>query len=108
MASREAVEIAERYFALVKEEGIPLKALLLFGSHARGTAGKWSDIDLLVVLSDEISDSEFSRASTRLWTLARTVDTRIEPLAVTERDWIHDEATPVILVVRTEGIPIAA
>jgi predicted nucleotidyltransferase len=108
MADRKIIEIAERYFALVKKEGIPLKALYLFGSHVRDTAGKWSDIDLLAVLSDELSDREFSRVSTRLWTLARAVDTRIEPLAITEGDWIHDEATPVILVVRSEGIRVAA
>lgn len=26
--------------------------VLLFGSHARGSASEWSDVDLLVVLSD--------------------------------------------------------
>ena len=26
--------------------------VLLFGSHARGSAGEWSDVDLLVVLAD--------------------------------------------------------
>ena len=26
--------------------------VLLFGSHARGSAGEWSDIDLLVVMGD--------------------------------------------------------
>ena len=26
--------------------------VVLFGSHARGTAGEWSDVDLLVVMRD--------------------------------------------------------
>ena len=26
--------------------------VLLFGSHARGSAGEWSDVDLLVVMGD--------------------------------------------------------
>lgn len=29
--------------------------ILLFGSHARGDAGRWSDVDLLVIMSD-VSD----------------------------------------------------
>ena len=30
----------------------------LFGSHARGEAGRYSDVDLLVILPDEVADLE--------------------------------------------------
>jgi len=32
--------------------------IYLFGSHARGEAGRYSDVDLLVVLPDEVADLE--------------------------------------------------
>ena len=32
--------------------GFDPSQVLLFGSHARGSAGEWSDIDLLVVMGD--------------------------------------------------------
>ena len=33
--------------------GFDPSQVLLFGSHARGAASKWSDVDLLVVMSNE-------------------------------------------------------
>ena len=33
--------------------GFDPSQVLLFGSHARGAASEWSDVDLLVVMSDE-------------------------------------------------------
>ena len=32
--------------------GFDPSQVLLFGSHARGSAGEWSDVDLLVVMGD--------------------------------------------------------
>lgn len=32
--------------------GFEPSQVLLFGSHARGSAGEWSDVDLLVVMGD--------------------------------------------------------
>ena len=33
-------------------EGFQPARIVLFGSHARGTATRWSDVDLLVILPD--------------------------------------------------------
>ena len=33
-------------------EGFAPERIILFGSHARGNASRWSDIDLLVVMDD--------------------------------------------------------
>ena len=35
-------------------EGFRPARIVLFGSHARGTATKWSDVDLLVILPDVV------------------------------------------------------
>ena len=47
--------------ALAAHYGERLSKLVLFGSQARGDAEEDSDIDVLVVLKGEVSDSEESR-----------------------------------------------
>lgn len=44
-------EIIRRYLTVLARKGIPVQAAYLFGSQARGTAGPYSDIDLIIVSS---------------------------------------------------------
>ena len=46
------------------EFGSRLEAVVLFGSRARGDAGPWSDVDLLVVLA---GDAPLTRALYQVW-----------------------------------------
>lgn len=47
--TNEAIGIAERFVRIVEDSNIPLERAILFGSHAGGTACKWSDIDIVLV-----------------------------------------------------------
>lgn len=47
-------DIVQTIVKRIVERFQPLR-IVLFGSHARGEAGKWSDVDLLVVLP-EVAD----------------------------------------------------
>lgn len=49
------------------EFGRRLEAVVLFGSRARGDAGPWSDVDLLIVLA---RDAPVTRALYRTWDAA--------------------------------------
>ena len=49
----------------------------LYGSFARGTAGKWSDIDLAII-SPDFSDDVF-KDRLNLMRIAASIDNRIEP-----------------------------
>lgn len=49
----------------------------LFGSYAKGTSNKWSDIDIAIVSSDFSDDLFDDRLA--LMRLAATIDDRIEP-----------------------------
>lgn len=42
-------KIVKDYLIVLKKKGIPLQNAFLFGSQAKGTAGPYSDIDLIVV-----------------------------------------------------------
>ena len=78
---------------------------VIFGSHASGQPGRWSDIDLLVVSS--AFDGVFSReVVNRLWRVAARTDSRIEPIPCGERQWAEDAVTPIIEVARREGVQV--
>jgi predicted nucleotidyltransferase len=89
----------------VNEAGIHAARGILFGSYARGNAGELSDIDL-VVIAPELDGSPDIRLIERLWELRAWTDARIEPIACGEREWLTDEARPILEIARREGIPI--
>jgi predicted nucleotidyltransferase len=67
------------FLELLLQSGINFSKLILFGSRAKSTAKKWSDIDLAVV-----SDRDNARLMTTLLGLAGRVSDRIEVVAVSE------------------------
>ena len=83
MDKKQAVEIVERYAGVVKEN-FPVKKIILYGSYAKETAGKDSDIDVAVVF-DSIEDDYLSTGAL-LFKLSRDIDLRIEPVLVEQGD----------------------
>ena len=54
----------------------------LYGSYAKGTQKKYSDIDVAFVI-DHLGDNyDFLRTEPLLWKLTRQVDDRIEPILI--------------------------
>jgi len=107
-ASQEAMEIAQRYLKRLLDEHLPVKGLVLYGSHARGDERPTSDIDVLVLLDDNVPRSEILNLWRRLEYLTYGIDNRIETWPVTVNRFQTDEVSPLIIVARQEGIPIAA
>ena len=56
---------------------MPIEAVYLFGSHAKGTANKDSDIDVALVVNH--FDGDFFDVISPIWMLTENVDFRIEP-----------------------------
>lgn len=73
--------IAEFKKALVKQ-GIKTERIILFGSQARGTAGEYSDIDL-VVISNDFQNLDFMQRCELLGRAIAEIMEPIEPLAYT-------------------------
>lgn len=83
MAENEALTVAKEYADKVR--GImDTKAVYLYGSYAKGTANKDSDIDIAIVV-DSIPD-DYLTAVSKLWGITRTVNNDIEPVLLTEAD----------------------
>ena len=75
--NQEILSIIHSYHQALRQAGIPLDDLLLFGSHAKGTAHRWSDIDLAVVAPQFGHDSFDERIM--LMQLSRGISDLIEP-----------------------------
>jgi predicted nucleotidyltransferase len=75
---------------------------MVFGSQVTGKADTWSDIDLLVV--SPVFDGEKRREDVNtLWKVAARTDSRIEPVAAGERQFVEDGGAAIIEIARREG-----
>lgn len=79
MDKTEAIEHVRRYAELVCRS-LDVEKIVMFGSHARGTAREESDIDVAVILDD--LNEDWLGLVTRLHRLTRDVDINIEPVVL--------------------------
>ncbi len=77
MDKKQAVELVRDYAEVVRQN-FPVKEIILYGSYARETARKDSDIDVAVIL-DSVED-DYLMSGARLFRLSRDIDLRIEPV----------------------------
>jgi len=77
--------VVRQYLQAAAAVGIHARRAVLFGSHARGTADQWSDIDL-VVIAPELEPPADCRLVDKLWELRATTDSRVEPIPCGERE----------------------
>ncbi len=79
--------------------------LVLFGSHARGTAAPGSDIDLVLLLGDYEGARERRHYSAAIADLSLRYDTVISvvPMGIDE---YRSGKTPFLLNVRKEGVSL--
>ncbi len=95
-----AEELSELY-------GDRLRAVVLFGSWARGEAHPESDIDLLVVLDEvESRREELARMSDVLWRYSLEHDTVVTEVPVSEAEY-RESQEPLLVRARNEGVAVA-
>jgi predicted nucleotidyltransferase len=102
MVNDEIVRAVQRYARAVTEHGVPVRFIIVFGSWVRGRADQWSDIDVVVV-SPQFDGGARLDDVLLLWRVAGETDTRIEPIACGERQWVEDDASAIIEIARREG-----
>lgn len=108
MVDKSVLMVVRKYLQALSAQGILVKAGVLFGSYATGKMHKWSDIDLLVI--SPRFDKKCKRTDIDLlWHIAADVDSRIEPIAVGERQYKENDSSFIIEIARREGqiIPLA-
>ena len=106
MSQREALTIVRQYVRLLNESGFDIHKAFLYGSYATNQASADSDIDVLLVLKS--FDESGLEMKTKAWELTRLVDTRIEPYTVGMKKFLSDDISPLLLIVKKEGIEISS
>jgi uncharacterized protein len=82
VAQRSSIKKAiKNYIEELRNHGIPVDEVILFGSCARGEAKEESDIDIAIV-SGAFSGDRFEDRR-RIVPLRRGIDSRIEPIPLT-------------------------
>ncbi len=104
MADAEVIDVVKRYMAALTKQGIHLRHAYLYGSYARGEATAHSDIDVMLVSDYFDTDDIYSFA--KPWRIAAEVDYRLEPVSVVSERFDTDESSPLIAIVKQEGLEI--
>ncbi|MBM4459302.1 MAG: nucleotidyltransferase domain-containing protein [Chloroflexi bacterium] len=102
MVDESIIRVVRRYLQALVERGIPAPHAVVFGSQATGRTHAWSDIDLLVVSPKYDLPRKREDVNT-LWHVAAFTDSRIEPIAVGERQYEEDDSSAIIEIARREG-----
>jgi predicted nucleotidyltransferase len=92
----------ERFLLALQENNIPIKRAVLFGSYARGTQTKWSDIDLAIV-SDAFIGSRFDDRK-KIRPIYLSICSELEVLPYTPEDFIEDD--PFVKEIIETGIEL--
>ena len=96
MLDKASVMSMSRRYATEVERYLNPQAVVLFGSHAKGTAHADSDIDIAVILNGFTGD--YLETCKQLYKLRRHISADIEPVLL---DSSHDESGFVAEVFRT-------
>jgi predicted nucleotidyltransferase len=92
-----------KYIALLKQEGIDVSKVILFGSYAKGTAKPESDIDIAII------SSQFGKNNLKemmlLRRIALKIDSHIEPLPFSPKE-INDRYSALAQEILKYGISI--
>lgn len=80
------IKAVKRFAELAKKE-FPIQKVVLYGSYAKRTQRKDSDIDVAVILNNY--DGDILKANGKLFALVRNIDVRIEPIIL---EMNHDKS----------------
>lgn len=104
MVKNEDISLLQKYVLLLRASGIPITKAFLYGSYARNDATDDSDIDVLLI--SEAFDQNNDSIRTKAWMATGKIDVRIEPYMVGLQKYLFDDVSPLLQVVRNEGIEI--
>lgn len=100
----EVAHVVARFLTQVQEAGIPVSRAYLFGSHAKRGATYVSDIDVCVV-SPQFGKDPIAEM-VKLRQIALTIDSRIEPIPLSEQGF-GDRYSTLTSEIKRYGRPIA-
>jgi predicted nucleotidyltransferase len=106
MSKSEVIIILNSYIRLLRKAGIPIEKAYLHGSYAHDNASESSDIDVMLI--SPFFDTTDDLILSSPWRYTVKIDHRIEPVAIGSERYKSDDISPIIQIVKKEGIEIRA
>ena len=104
MDQNEIIKLVQKYIMLLNASGIHIDKTFLYGSFARGQATDKSDIDIMLV--SELFDKCDDKIRAKAWRLTEKIDIRIEPYTIGLQKYLTDDVSPLLHIVKKEGIEV--
>ena len=97
-------KLTQNYIKHLIINGINPEKVILYGSYANNTQQKDSDIDMMLI-SDSF-DTDNDKQIGYIWRISKSFDYRIEPYIVNRQRFENDDISPIIQIVKQNGIAI--
>jgi predicted nucleotidyltransferase len=104
MDKDQALKIIKKFVKRLREEGISVDRVFLYGSHAAGLGRGDSDIDVAIVSKDFGKDRV--EEGMALYRIAGKVDTRLEPVPISVEAYENETWLPLIYEIRSKGLEL--
>ena len=101
MDKKQALKIIRKYVRRLRQEGISVDRVILYGSFAAGKERRDSDIDVAIV-SREFGKDRVEEGIA-LYRIAGKVDARLEPVPISVEAYEHDTWIPLIYEIKAKG-----
>ncbi len=101
MDKRQALKIIQKYVKRLRQEGIPVDRVILYGLYAAGKERRDSDIDVAIVSRDFGKDRV--EEGIALYRIAGKVDPRLEPIPISVEAYENDTWIPLIYEIKAKG-----
>ena len=104
MDKNQALKIIEKFVKRLRQEGISVDRVILYGSYAAEKGRGDSDIDVAIVSRDFGKDRV--EEGMALYRIAGKVDTRLEPVPISVEAYENDTWLPLIYEIKTKGLEL--
>jgi predicted nucleotidyltransferase len=104
MDKNQAIRIIKKFAKKLRQEGISVDHVILYGSFAAGRVRRDSDIDVAIVSKDFGKDRV--KEGMALYRIAGKVDARLEPVPISVEAYENDTWLPLIYEIKAKGLEL--
>jgi len=104
MDKNQALKIIEKFVKRLRQEGISVDRVILYGSYAAEEGRRDSDIDVAIVSRDFGKDRV--EEGMVLYRIAGKVDTLLEPVPISVEAYENDTWLPLIYEIKAKGLEL--
>ena len=104
MGKNQPIKVIRKFVKALKQEGIAVDRVILYGSYATGKTRPDSDIDVAVVSKNFGKDRV--EEGMLLFRIAGKIDPRLEPVPISQKIYEDDTWIPLIHEIREKGVEL--